>query len=43
MTTEQKLALQKNRLVTLQDSPKNLKSTGVVKKLRRKIRNAENN
>lgn len=42
MTTEQKLALQKNRLVTLQDSPKNLKSTGVVKKLRRKIRNAEN-
>lgn len=42
MTTEQKLALQKNRLVTLQDSPKNLKSAGVVKKLRRKIRNAEN-
>lgn len=41
MTAEQKLALQKNRLVTLQDSPKNLKSTGVVKKLRRKIRNAE--
>lgn len=43
MTAEQKLALQKNRLVTLQDSPKNLKSAGVVKKLRRKIRNAENN
>lgn len=43
MTAEQKLALQKNRLVTLQDSPKNIKSTGVVKKLRRKIRNAENN
>ena len=43
MTAEQKLALQKNRLVTLQDSPKNIKSTGVVKKLRRKIRNTENN
>lgn len=42
MTTEQKLALQKNRLVTLQDSPKNLKSTGVVRKLRRRIRNLEN-
>ena len=40
MTNEQKLALQKNRLVTLQDSPKNLKSMGVVKKLRRRIRNA---
>ena len=42
MTTEQILALQKNRLTTLQDSPKNLKSTGVVKKLRRRIRNLEN-
>jgi hypothetical protein len=42
MTTEQILALQKNRLMTLQDSPKNLKSTGVVRKLRRRIRNLEN-
>jgi hypothetical protein len=42
MTTEQILALQKNRLTTLQDSPKNLKSTGVVRKLRRRIRNLEN-
>ena len=41
MTKEQRLALHKNRLVTLQDSPKNLKSTGVVKKLRRRIRNME--
>ena len=43
MTNEQKLALQKNRLITLQDNPKNIKSTGVVKKLRRRIRNMENN
>lgn len=41
MTKEQKLALMKNRLATLVDSPKNLKCPGVVRKLRRQIRNME--
>lgn len=41
MTKEQKLALMKNRLATLADSPKNLKCPGVVRKLRRQIRNME--
>ena len=41
MTKEQKLALMKNRLATLADSPKNLKSGGCVRKLKRQIRNME--
>jgi hypothetical protein len=41
MTKTEKLALKKNRLATLEDSPKNLKCPGVCKKLRREIRNME--
>lgn len=38
MTTEQKLAIIKDRLVKLQNSQKNSKCPGVVKKLTRQIR-----
>lgn len=41
MTKEQKLALMKNRLSTLEGSPKSIKCPGVVRKLRRQIRNME--
>ena len=41
MTKEQKLAMMKNRLSVLGQNPKNIKCTGVVKKLRRQIRNME--
>ena len=41
MNREQKLALMKNRLVTLQGTPKNVKCPGVVKALKREIRNLE--
>lgn len=41
MTKTEKLALMKNRLYTLQNNPKNIKSGGVLRKLRRQIRNAE--
>ncbi len=41
MTKEQKLALMKNRLLTLESSGKNIKCPGVVRKLRRQIRNME--
>lgn len=41
MNREQKLALMKNRLATLQNSPKNVKSGGCVRKLKRQIRNIE--
>ena len=41
MTKEQKLALMKNRLATLEGSPKNIKCPGTVRKLRRQIRNME--
>lgn len=41
MTNEQKLAIKKNRLAVLEGSPKNIKSGGVVRKLRRQIRNME--
>ena len=41
MTKEQKLALMKNRLVTLADSPKNLKCPGVVRKVRSQMRNMD--
>ena len=43
MTVEQKLALMKNRLATLEENGKNVKSPGVVRKLRRIIRNMEQN
>lgn len=41
MTTENILALKRNRLHTLEGTPKNVKSGGVIKKLRREIRNLE--
>lgn len=41
MNKEQKLALMKNRLATLQGTPKNTKSGGCVRKLKRQIRNLE--
>ena len=42
MSKEQRLALMKNRLSTLKGSPKNVKSEGCVRKLKRQIRNMEN-
>lgn len=42
ITMEQKLALMKNRLATLTENGKNVKSPGVVRKLTRQIRNLEN-
>lgn len=41
MTKEAKLMLLKNRLNTLEGSIKNIKSGGVVRKLKRQIRNME--
>lgn len=41
MTKEQTLALKKNRLATLEANPKNIKSGGVLRKLKRQIRNME--
>ena len=42
MNKEQKLALMKNRLSTLEGTSKNVKCPGAVRKLRRTIRNLEN-
>jgi hypothetical protein len=42
MTTEQILAIKKDRLNKLENSPKNIKAPGTVKKLRRQIRAIEN-
>ena len=39
MTREQKLALMKNRLTVLESNGKNVKCSGVVRKLHRQIRN----
>ena len=39
MTTEEKKALMIERLKKLENSPKNVKSGGVVRHLRRRIRN----
>ena len=41
MTTEQKIAIMKNKLVKLENSAKNIKCPGVVKKLHRQLRNLE--
>ena len=41
MTTEKKIAIQKDRLKRLENSPKDIKSPGVVKKLTRQIRALE--
>lgn len=42
MTTEQKLAIMKDKLNKLENSPKNIKCPGVVRKLTRQVRNLEN-
>lgn len=42
ITSEQRLAMMKERYAKLVENPKNIKSQGVVKKLRRQIRNMEN-
>ena len=41
MTSEQILALKKDRLQKLENSSKNIKCGGVVRKLKREIRNFE--
>ena len=41
MTKKEILALKKDRLNKLAGNPKNIKSGGVVQKLRREIRNLE--
>lgn len=41
MTKVEKLNLLKNRLLTLSENPKNIKSPGVVRKLRRRVANME--
>lgn len=40
MTSEQKLALTKDRLKKLESNGKNVKSGGVLRKLSRQVRNA---
>ena len=42
METAAKLALLKDRLQKLENSAKNIKSTGVVRKLRRQVRSMQN-
>ena len=42
MTKVQKLALMKNRFDTKNGTPKNIKCPGVVRALKREIRNLEN-
>lgn len=41
ITKEQKLAVMKDKLVRLENSSKNIKAPGVVKKIKRQIRNLE--
>lgn len=41
ITLAEKLAIKKDRLNSLKNSPKNIKCPGVVKKLTREIRNLE--
>ena len=41
MTTEQILQNKKARLATLEQNPKNIKCPGVLRKLRREVRNLE--
>jgi len=41
MTVEQKIVLKKDRLNKLEQNGKNVDSLGVVKKLRREIKNAD--
>lgn len=42
MTNIEKIALMENRLMTLKERSKNIKSGGVVKKLSRQLRNMKN-
>jgi len=41
MTDQEKLAILKDRFVRLDGSPKNIKAPGVVRKVRRQVRNIE--
>lgn len=41
MTKEEILALKRSRLASLSENPKNIKSGGVLRKLRREIKNLE--
>ena len=41
MTKQQKLNLMKDRLICLEEKPKNIKCPGAVRKLKRQIRNLE--
>ena len=41
MRKDQKLTIMKNRLNTLEKNPKNIKCGGVVRALRREVRNLE--
>jgi hypothetical protein len=42
MNAQEKLALTKERYNKLKENPKNVKCGGVLRKLRRQLRNAEN-
>ena len=41
MTDQEKLAILKDRFTRLDGSPKNIKAPGVVRKVRRQVRNIE--
>lgn len=41
MTKEQSLMIKKNRLAILENNGKNIKSPGVIQKLKREIKNME--
>ena len=41
MTNSERLAIMKNKLNRLENSPKDIKCPGVVQKIRRQIRNLE--
>lgn len=41
MTDQEKLAILKDRFARLDGSPKNIKAPGVVRKVRRQVRNME--
>lgn len=43
MTNTEKIALLENKISKLDGSPKNIKSPGVVRKLKRQLRNLKNN
>ena len=41
ITTEQRIAILKDKLTKLENSPKNIKCPGVLKKRRRQLRNLQ--